>query len=73
MELFGEIVNGFHYFLAVKVRLSPSKKKIVLFNSMKAFENDEKCFFLFSPKSTFRSQDIQFFVSTIWSSSERFD
>ena len=37
----------------------------LLFASMTAFKNDEKCF-LFHLKSSFRSQDIQTFVLTLW-------
>ena len=41
------------------------QKKIFLFASMIALQNDEKCF-LFDLKSSFRSQDIQIFVLTFW-------
>ena len=43
--------------LAIKVGLSPSRKKFAIFASMKALKNDEKCF-LFHLKRSFRSQDI---------------
>ena len=37
-----------------------------IFGNWKPFKNDDKCF-LFHLKSSFRSQDIQFFVLTFWS------
>ena len=43
--------------LAIKVGLSPLRKKFAIFASMKALKNDEKCF-LFHLKISFRSQDI---------------
>ena len=48
-----------------KVRLSHSKKLFYLLQ-LKAFKNDEK-WFLFHPKSSFLSQDIELFVLTFWS------
>ena len=41
-------------------------KKFVLFVLMKPCKNDEN-YFLFHPKSSFRSQDIQIFLLTSWS------
>ena len=49
----------------VKVGLSPSKK-LALFASMKALKNYEKRF-RFHLKNSFRSQDIEIFVLTVWS------
>ena len=46
----------------VRAGLSPSKKNCVICLICKPFKSDEKrCF-----KSSFRSQDIYVFVSTIW-------
>ena len=45
----------------LKVGLSSSKKKLFYLIQWKPFKNDEKCF-LFHPKSSFRSQDIEIFV-----------
>ena len=46
----------------LKVRFSSTKRNRFLFHR-KLFKIDEKCF-LFQLKSSFRSQDIQIFVST---------
>ena len=43
-----------------KVGFYPSKKKIASFVQCKPVINDEKCF-LFYPKSSFLSQEINFF------------
>ena len=43
------------------LKVSSSKKKIVLCALMKVFKNDEKCF-LFHLKSSCRPENIDFFV-----------
>ena len=50
-----------HWHGDIKVGLSPSKKFCFI-----CFKNDEKCFW-FHLKSSFRSQDIYFFILTFWS------